>query len=253
MKRLIRSAFRACGFDIKRYRPGSEGAPLPPDLSGGDRAIIERIAGYTMTNVERQVALIQAVRHLVRHKIDGCLVECGVWRGGSSMAVALTLTQEGDTSRDLHLFDTFEGMTPPKDVDRAVDGTLAQTRFDRDLDKASWGWAVAGIDEVRQNMRSTDYPQDRVRYVKGPVETTIPSHAPAGPIALLRLDTDWYDSTKHELTHLFPLLREGGILIIDDYGHWEGAKKAVDEYFAAYGRPFYLHRIDSTGRLIVKR
>jgi len=252
MKRVIRSALRACGFDIVRYRPRSEAIGLPPDLSGADCAIIERIAGYTMTSVERQAALIQAVRHLVRQKIEGCFVECGVWRGGSSMAMALTLAQEGDTSRDLYLFDTFEGMTPPKDVDRMFDGTLALTHLDFDLNKAGWVWAVAGIDDVRHNMRSTGYQQKLVRYVKGPVETTIPSHMPVGPIALLRLDTDWYDSTKHELTHLFPLLTEGGVLIIDDYGHWEGARKAVDEYFAAYGRPFYLHRIDYTGRLLVK-
>ena len=151
------------------------------------------------------------------------------------------------------LFDTFEGMTPPKDVDRTVDHTLAQTHLDRDVDKTGEVWAVAGLDDVRHNMRSTGYPQDHVRYVKGPVETTIPSHSPVSPIALLRLDTDWYESTKHELTHLFPLLAEGGILIIDDYGHWEGARKAVDEYFAASGRPFYLHRVDYTGRLLVKQ
>jgi hypothetical protein len=169
------------------------------------------------------------------------------------MAVALTLAQEGDTSRDLYLFDTFKGMPPPQDVDRRMDGELAETLLARELDKASEIWAVADIEEVRQNMRSTGYPQERVRYVKGQVEMTIPPHMPAGPIALLRLDTDWYESTKHELTHLFPLLRNGGVLIIDDYGSWEGAKKAVDEYFAECGQSFYLHRIDFTGRLLVKQ
>ncbi len=252
MKRLLRGAVRACGFDIVRYRPRAGAVRLPPDLSAHDRAIVERIAPFTMTSVERQMALIHAVRHLVRHKIDGCLVECGVWRGGSSMAIALTLIEEGDTSRDLYLFDTFEGMTAPQDVDTTADRTLAQTHLDRDADRSGSVWAVAGIDEVRHNMQATGYPEDRVRYVKGPVETTIPAGARVGPIALLRLDTDWYESTKHELAHLFPLLAEGGILIIDDYGHWEGARKAVDEYFASCGRSFYLHRVDYTGRLLVK-
>jgi O-methyltransferase len=253
IKSLVRSAFRRYGFDIVRYRPGNEGIQFPPDVSSADRSILDQVAGYTMTSVERQIALIQAVRHLVRYGIKGAVVECGVWRGGSSMAIALTLAQEGDTTRDLYLFDTFEGMTPSQDVDKTVAGTLAQSLLDRDPEKTGWIWAIAGIEEVRKNVGSTGYPQERVRYVKGPVEATIPSHAPPGPIALLRLDTDWYKSTKHELTHLFPLLRDGGFLIIDDYGHWEGAKRAVDEYFADYGRSFYLHRIDYTGRLLVKQ
>jgi hypothetical protein len=252
MKKLIRSAFRACGFDLVPYRPRPEPTRLPSDITERDRLIIDRISDYTMTSLERKIALIQATRYLTRHNVEGCIIECGVWRGGSSMAAALTLIQEGDTSRDVYLFDTFEGMPPPKDVDRTVDGTLAQTHLDRDPDKAGWVWAVAGIDDVRRNMGSTGYPQDRVKYVKGPVEATIPSNAPAEPIALLRLDTDWYESTKHELTHLFPRLSEGGVLIIDDYGHWEGARKAVDEYFTALGRPYFLHRVDYTGRLLVK-
>jgi O-methyltransferase len=252
MRNLVQRTFRAFGFEIVRIVQTSEQAHLPPDLSDEDSEIIEKVAGYTMTSVDRQIALIQAVRQLVRRGVEGCLVECGVWRGGSSMAAALTLAQEGDTSRELYLFDTFEGMTNPQTVDRSVDGASAQTLLERDSDKSTSVWAVAAIEDVRHNMLSTGYPKHLMRYVKGPVETTIPSCAPQGPIALLRLDTDWYESTKHELTHLFPLLSDGGVLIIDDYGHWQGARKAVDEYFADYGRPFYLHRIDYTGRLLVK-
>jgi hypothetical protein len=129
---------------------------------------------------------------------------------------------------------------------------LAQTHLDRDVHKTGY-WCYAGIDEVRRNMASTGYPTERVHLAKGPVETTIPDQAPSGAIALLRLDTDWYESTRHELTHLFPLLGEGGILIVDDYGHWEGARKAVDEYLGGLARNFYMHRIDYSGRLLVKR
>ncbi len=252
MKRLVRGVLRAAGFDIVRYRPPIPLADVPADCSAHERATIEAIAGYTMTGVESQITLIRAVRHLVRNRIEGCLVECGVWRGGSSMAMALTLVQEGDTTRDLHLFDTFAGMTLPQDVDRTTDGTSAQQYLDRDPGKAGGVWAVTGLAEVRRNMQSTAYPQARMHHVQGPVETTLPLHAPAGPIALLRLDTDWYASTRHELMHLFPRLCDGGILLIDDYGHWEGARRAVDEYFAGYGRAFYLHRVDYTGRLLVK-
>ena len=147
----------AIGFDIVRYRPPSDPGSLPPDLAAEDRAILERLAGFTMTSVERQAALVQAVRYLVRQGIAGCFVECGVWRGGSSMAVALTLAQEGETIRDLYLYDTFKGMTPPTTVDRTADGTSAQTHLDRDVNKTGY-WCVAGIDDVRQNMASTGYP-----------------------------------------------------------------------------------------------
>jgi O-methyltransferase len=252
MKSLVRGVIRSLGFDIVRYRPRQEATTLPSDLGDDDRAILERIAGYTLTSVERQVALIQAARHVVRRGIPGCLVECGVWRGGSSMAVAMALAQEGDTSRDLYLFDTFEGMSPPTEADRTSDGTLARTHLERDVDRTGY-WCVAGIGEVTKNMASTGYPHDRIHLVKGPVEATVPSRSPQGPVALLRLDTDWYESTKHELVHLFPLLSEGGALIIDDYGHWEGARRAVDEYLADQPRQFYLHRIDYTGRLLIKQ
>jgi O-methyltransferase len=226
---------------------------LPADLSVDDRAILMQIAGFTMTSIERQATLVQACRYLVRRAIGGSFVECGVWRGGSSMAAALTFAQEGDANRHLYLLDTFEGMTPPTTDDRTVDGTLAQVYLDQDVNRTGHYWCVAGIEDVQQNMASTGYPADRIHLIKGPVEETIPAQVPEGPISLLRLDTDWYESTKHELLYLFPRLVEGGILIIDDYGHWVGARKAVDEYLAAQPRQFYIHRVDYTGRLLIKQ
>ncbi len=168
------------------------------------------------------------------------------------MAAALTLMQQEGCDRDLYLFDTFEGMTPPTSVDKTADGTPAQAHLDSDVAKQGNVWAVASIEDVQRNMALTNYPDAKIHYVKGPVEKTIPSRAPSGPIALLRLDTDWYESTYHELVNLFPLIADGGVLIVDDYGHWAGARKAVDEYLASLDRAYYLHRIDYTGRLILK-
>jgi O-methyltransferase len=254
-KRFVQSALRKIGFDLVRYRSPiqrhRQGAQLPGDLSAQDRAILEQISGFTMTSIERQAALISSMRYVTKRRLHGCFVECGVWRGGSSMAAALTLQQEGQTDRELYLFDTFEGMTPPTDADKTADGTLAKRHLEQDVFKAGV-WCVARLPDVQHNMRSTGYPTERIHYVRGPVETTIPSRAPSGPIAMLRLDTDWYESTKHELLHLFPLLAEGGVLIIDDYGHWDGARQAVDEYLDCLPRKFYLHRVDYAGRLLVK-
>lgn len=212
--------------------------------------IYERCRRYTMTSIECMYALYQSVRYLHASRISGDFVECGVWRGGSSMVMASTLMALGSTNRTVHLYDTFRGMSRPtsEDVGR-LDGHAAGARWQRDQRAGFNAWAYSPLEEVRRNVGGIGYPADRVRYVPGEVETTIPQQAPER-IALLRLDTDWYSSTKHELTHLYPRLAPGGVLIVDDYGHWEGARKAVDEYFA--DRPILLNRIDFTARIAIK-
>ena len=224
----------------------------PPDFNAADIALCERVKRLTMTSPERVAALAQAVRNVVANGLPGAFVECGVWRGGSMAAAALTLVALGDTSRDLYLFDTFEGMTEPAERDRSYSGMSAQSVLSGAARKEGRNhWCIAGIEDVTENMRATGYPMERVHLVRGPVETTIPERAPA-TIALLRLDTDWYSSTKHELEHLYPRLVARGVLIIDDYGHWEGARGAVDEYLATLPVKPLLSRIDYTGRCCVK-
>ena len=206
-----------------------------------------------MTSMERQLALIGAVRYVVRRNIQGCFVECGVWRGGSSMTIALVLAQEGVTDRDLHLFDTYDGMSPPTEEDKSLDGVSADAQLAAEQkSEASTIWCCASIEDVRANMESVGYPMERIHLIKGTVEQTIPVQAPASPIALLRLDTDWYESTKHEMEHLFPALEQNGVLIIDDYGHWQGARKAIDEYFQVHSKHYLMHPIDYTGRILIK-
>src|SRR5882757_42469 len=252
LKSAIQKGFRTVGLEIRRYRPAAANRPWPQDLTPEDREILQRVTAYTMTSAERQMALIQSVRHIVTNRIEGCFVECGVWRGGSTMVAALALTQMGDTKRDLYLFDTFQGMTPASEHDTDIHGHSATARLEGDPQRTSGFWAIAGIDEVRKNIASTSYPAEQVHYIQGPVELTIPANTPAQPIALLRLDTDWYQSTQHELFHLYARIARGGILIVDDYGHWQGARKAVDEFFASQPRPVFLHRIDYTARLVLK-
>lgn len=224
---------------------------IPSDISDDDAFILSRVKDYTMTSMERQLALIQAIRHIVRSNLPGCFVECGVWKGGSAMVAALTFMQEKDTSRHLYLYDTFEGMTEPTEQDKTYDGVFARDHLEK-MEKGTEWWCYSPFDEVKANIESTGFPVDQIHLVKGPVELTLPDQSPQEAIALLRLDTDWYESTKHELIHLFPLLRTEGVLIIDDYGHWRGSKQAVDEYFAGLARKHYMHRIDYTGRLLIK-
>jgi O-methyltransferase len=248
MKKIAKLVLARGGWELGRV--ADREARELADLSPADQLIVGRVAPYTMTGPQRRASLLGAVDHVVRNRIAGDIVECGVWRGGSMMAVALALMARGDTSRDLWLFDTFEGMSPPTAADRALDGESAQAQLARAA-RDEPVWAAASLEDVQANLASTGYPSERIHYVKGKVEDTIPG---AGPdqIALLRLDTDWYESTRHELTHFYPRLARHGVLIIDDYGHWQGARKAVDEYFAAGHGPVFLHRVDYTARLVIK-
>jgi O-methyltransferase len=245
--RLVRSF----GLELNPVGTGRAAEwPGFPDVEPWVEMIINRVRPYTMTGPERISTLCHGIRYIAKRKIPGDIVECGVWRGGSMMAVALSLLAEQDLSRTLYLFDTFRGMPPPSGIDRDWRGEMASSLLEK-ADRSDLIWACASIEEVRANLGATDYPSEQVRLIEGRVEDTIPRRAPE-QISILRLDTDWYESTKHELIHLYPRLSIGGILIIDDYGAWEGARKAVDEYIDENELALFLHRIDHTGRTAIK-
>jgi hypothetical protein len=263
-KRAINAALiRATGHQLVRAgaqppkrapKPAAKPAPprkreLPKHWDPEARQTIRAVKPRTMTAPDKLFALILATRYVVDHRIPGSIVECGVWRGGSMQAVAHTLLARGDTDRDLHLFDTFEGMPPPSEEDRRHDGRSA-TELLTTNPKTSSVWAVASLEDVQAGMQETGYPSDRVHFHRGLVEETIPAHAP-DEIALLRLDTDWYESTRHELQHLYDRVPSGGVVVFDDYGFWEGARQAVDEFLERTGERLLLVPMAS-GRITVK-
>lgn len=208
---------------------------------------------YTMTSIERMYSLYKATLYVLNNDIKGDFVECGVWRGGSPMLIAKMLANRNIRDRKIYLYDTFEGMSAPTENDVNFRGKDAASLMEQSADqKETSVWCLADLREVTRNMGLTGYPADNIIYVQGKVEDTIPSTVPSNPIALLRLDTDWYESTWHELVHLYPRLTNKGVLIIDDYGHWEGCRKAVDEYFEKEKVGMLLNRIDYTGRIGVK-
>ncbi|MFW0871384.1 MAG: TylF/MycF/NovP-related O-methyltransferase [Patescibacteria group bacterium] len=206
---------------------------------------------YTMTTKIRLYALYKAVNYIIDNNIPGDFVECGVWRGGNMMLIADILENKNITNRKIYLYDTFEGMSEPKKVD-VIAGSNFKNTFEiwSNSKKANYNeWCYASIEEVKNNMKLTNFPQEKIIYVKGKVEITLSKNIP-DKIALLRLDTDWYESTKKELDVLYPNLSKNGVLIIDDYGTWEGARKAVDEYFTS--NEILLSRIDHTARIGIK-
>ncbi len=222
-----------------------------PDLEPEFLPVYAACAPYTLTSIERVYALWQAVGYVTRHGIAGDIVECGVWRGGSMMAAAQTLLALGDSERTLWLYDTYEGMSEPTDRDVNRGDRAARRRWERAQREGHNAWNYAPLDDVRRHVLSTGYPASGVRFVKGKVEDTIPGAVPER-IAILRLDTDFYESTYHELLHLYPRLAPRGVLLLDDYGHWRGAREAVDRFLAEQRPPILLDRIDYSGRIAVK-
>jgi O-methyltransferase len=251
MKQQIRKFLQRFNYDIIKLGEGN--FKIPDDFEELHKKIFERVRNNTMTSPERIYSLIEAVRYIERNNIPGDIVECGVWKGGSMMAVAETLKHLNNTNRSLYLYDTYEGMSEPTEHDKTWYGEAASSLLTSDTNKEkNLVWAYSALDIVQKGMESTGYPANKINYVKGKVEDTIPQTMPR-EIAILRLDTDWYESTKHELIHLFPLLNKNGVLILDDYGHWQGARKAVDEYIEENKISILLNRIDETGRIAVKQ
>jgi O-methyltransferase len=252
VKSGLRSGIRAFGYDIVAAQPAQQAlaTAFPPDFDDPTAATCQYVQPYTMTSRERVFALCKGVEYIIKQEIPGDIVECGVWKGGSMMAIARTL-MDNKSIRTLHLFDTFEGMPRPADVDKDCHGEAAAKLMATEDKSTSYVWAYSPLDEVKHNLRDTGYDEKRVVFVKGKVEDTIPANAP-DRISLLRLDTDWYQSTYHELVHLYPRLSVGGVLIIDDYGHWKGSRKAVDQYIEENHLKLLLNRIDYTGRICVK-
>jgi hypothetical protein len=231
---------------------------IPQDLS--DRFVetmkgMQNIGGFEM----KQHTTYAAVEYVVKSGIPGDLIECGVYQGRQVLMMAETLKSYGVTDRDIYLYDTFSGQVRPSIEDykdRANPEASYQANLARwekgQITGASKSWKVATVDEVRANVYRSGYPHERFHFIEGDVRQTLPNDRHAR-IALLRLDTDWYESTKHELDCFYEKLVIGGVLIIDDYGRWRGCRKAVDEFVATLGsRAPLLARTGGSERVCIK-
>ncbi len=265
MKELLRRAYLALAVrPLARFgwRPGG-GVPLDAVPRGGRfgyddeariRAAAARVASHSMTTFERLASLWQQVLYLDRAGIAGDFVECGVWKGGAVGMMALAHLAAGkEPARTLHLFDSFEGLPEPRaEVDGAAAARYAGERAAGKL--ATIGECVGTLDDNRELLeRRIGYPAERLKYHVGWFEETVPGAArEIGPIALLRLDGDWYESTRVCLENLYPKVVQGGVVVVDDYGHWQGCRRAVDEYLERLGEPVLMHHVDYTCRCWVR-
>jgi O-methyltransferase len=217
-------------------------------------SLIHKVNPHTVpfaSGVEAPWALYQSIEYIVRHGIPGDIVECGVWSGGSMLLAAHALLHFGDTSRRIWLYDTFTGVPKPEAVDARWDGVPVLPTWEHH-NKTGGRWAYGGTQEhVREVVCSSGYPVDQFVFVEGMVEETLQATRPES-ISLLRLDTDLYRSTYLELVHLYPMISAGGILLLDDYGGFQGVRVAVDQYFDETRQPIFLSRINAGVRLAVK-
>ncbi len=242
MKNFLRKRLRNVGFDIVKYaHVTNREIPNTAILDKNFPLLWEKHKDKTMVPWQAVYAAYTAAQHISQSKVPGAIVECGVWRGGCSLIMAEALLVLGDTQRDLYLYDTFAGMTEPtKEDTKTTTGTNATAKYESRKSGEVVDWCYAPIEEVQNYVNEVAYPNEKIHLVKGRVEDTIGTDDPK-KIALLRLDTDWYESTKHTLEYLYPRVAEGGIVIFDDYGKWAGARKAVEDYFIEHGnRPFLM-------------
>ena len=227
----------------------------PVELDAADRELASRImeSQLTMVSAQRLCTTLLACKYVVEASIEGDFVECGVWKGGLCI-LAARMFQRCVTRKQVWCFDTFRGMTEPSDFDCYSENSIpAKSEFFAQEKEAYNAWCYSSLDEVKDNLRAFGVSMDNLMFVEGDVcQTLLNERNIPAKISVLRLDTDWYESTRKELEVLYPRLSRGGVLIIDDYGYWSGARKAVDDYFKTHGNRPFLQVTDRDGRAAVK-
>lgn len=200
-------------------------------------SLYRQVRPLTMCSYARLLALHRAVLFVERHRILGDIVECGVAHGGSAAMMALSVS---DRSRKLWLFDTFEGLPEP-----------GLENPDYEIGRLYTGAFCAPVEEVHSAFRKFGF-ESNISLVPGRLEKTLPTCG-IESIALLHVDCDWYESVKSALENLYDLISPGGIIQLDDYGHWAGARRAVDEFMKSRSIKQKLRYVDFSGRQLVKR
>ena len=223
---LATSLLRRTNWRLVRTNPNpklrAEGRDWPPTAE-------------TMIGMARLDNLQRAIKSVIRDGIDGDLIETGVWRGGATILMRAALEAYGDRQRAVWVADSFSGLPKPDD------------QYPADSKDELWSFEelAVSVDEVRRNFERYGLLDDRVQFLVGWFEDTLPA-APIDRLAVLRLDGDMYSSIYQVLTTLYPRLSVGGYLIVDDY-HLDSCKAAISDYREHCGIDDELIDIDGSG------
>ena len=259
IKNAIQNLLNLTGYKLVRLKVKAIEPVIAVELTDEEMDMVNSITDgkygkLTMVSKQRLVATLKSCKYVVENVIPGDFVECGVWRGGNSILAKKVFEHLGSDKRVV-MFDNFTGMTEPTEFDIEV-----KTRQQA---KQMYRYSQQGrqnaqrhhpsLEDVKNNCLNAGVDISGMHFVKGDVCHTldIAENLPSR-ISVLRLDTDWYESTKKELNILYPIVSRGGVLLIDDYGFWEGSRKAVDEYFAEAERKPLLNVTDCSGRAAIK-
>ncbi len=251
IKIIIKKTLGKFGLQISRINSKIR---YPVEFTKRDIEIFNYVyeRNLTMIGKQRMFSNILIAKWITQNELEGDFVECGVWRGGSTLLVKMIFEEYGNNSK-VWLFDTFKGMTQPTDVDINFSGELAKVKYLKSKKTDYVDWAYAGYKDVKDNFIRSGVKIDDCVFVKGDVLKTIPRYNDKlKKISFLRLDTDWYESTKIELDYFYPKIVKDGFLVIDDYGHWGGSRKAADQYFHKNQINEFKNMIDSSSRMIRK-
>ena len=250
--RLFKSLFKKINYDLKKIKPFNLSENFP-EASEFEKELLNVCSNYSMTGHDRMYSLIKSIEFIDQNNVDGDFVECGVWKGGN-LIIFQKYVKKLNLNKKIYAYDTFEGMPKPAEIDKNFEGESASIQLDK-LDKKNVDRkkniliADCSLEDVKNNFEKHTFSNNLI-CIKGKVENTLKNteNLP-NKISILRLDTDWYSSTKKELEVLYPLLEKNGILLVDDYGYWQGARKAVDEFFK--DKKVTMFKIDFTGRMII--
>jgi hypothetical protein len=224
----INTGLRKVGIELRRAEDRAN-VNFPGYVEQEFRDLYAKYYNYTMVPWHGLYTTYKAAHHVIKAGISGDIVECGVWKGGCTAIMMEVFKNAGQGGRQFWLYDTFEGMTTPSDSDVHFAGNKNAVKLFSDKKKKGEKWSFSPLEECKQTIKLSDYPSENIKFIKGDVLETLPNEKPQS-IALLRLDTDWYESTLAEMEHLYPLIRKGGVFISDDYGAWKGSYDAIHEY-----------------------
>ncbi|GAC1404449.1 MAG: hypothetical protein NVSMB56_19020 [Pyrinomonadaceae bacterium] len=197
---------------------------------------LQRIRSYSMSDIRLLEELNTLAHDVIAQKVVGDFVECGVCNGGSAAAVACALR---DTDRRLWLYDSFQGLPEPIECD----GGLAREFV---------GKCLGAEENVREALRLSEFPEERYTIRKGWFHETFPLRPLPDAVAILHIDADWYDSVMLTLNTFYDLVPDGGVIILDDFGHWEGCREAFYDFVAERKIKPLLERFGHTQAFWVK-